>query len=215
MRTITKLIGIAALGLICGVGLVFAYRAGTHYLGMAGIVNNVDGSDAAAAASGPSATALAADIAAPAWLVIPSINVDAPIKAVGVNAKGGLGVPSDAVHVAWYKYSPRPGMTGTAVIDGHLDTWNTPQAVFYDLDKLAPGDEVDVKTTAGQTLTFKVASTRTLPYNATDDQIADLYQSTSSTPGLNLITCTGDWMTGKGMYTERLAVFTKLVSERS
>lgn len=205
MRVIMKLIGIATLGLICGVGLALTYRAGAHYL-----IAGADGPDL----SGPSATALAANIAVPNWLVIPSINVDAPVKPVGVNAKSGLGVPSDAVHVAWYKYGPRPGMTGTAVIDGHLDTWNTPQAVFYNLNKLTPGDQVEIKTTAGQTITFKVTRVQNFPYNATDAEIAGLYQSTSSVPGLNLITCAGDWMTGKGMYTERLVVFTKLVSEQ-
>ena len=207
MRAFIKLIGIAAFGAICGAGMVLAYRAGAGYSGAGAAAGLPSAPSPINNQSGQGQGSLQAS--APLWLVIPAINVDAPVKAVGVNAEGALGVPSDAVHVAWYKYGPEPGMPGAAVIDGHLDTKTSPQAVFYDLDKLHPGDEVDVRTVGGQTIAFTVTKVEAIPYNATDAQIQDLFTSPSGTPELNLITCAGDWMPAKKMYSERFAVFTQ------
>lgn len=186
-----KVIGIVVVGLACGAVAGLILRAGT-----------------------PAGSVVPAPIAigAPSKLIIPSIGVNAPVVPVGVNAKGNLGVPSDAVHVAWYKYGPRPGTPGAAVIDGHLDTWNTKEAVFYNLDKLAPGDNIDVKTATGQTFIFKVTAIKTYPYNATDASVQELFTTKSAVPELNLITCAGDWMKNQKEYTERLAVFSQLYS---
>jgi LPXTG-site transpeptidase (sortase) family protein len=211
MRAFIKMATILVLGLLAGAGIVVALHASAHYF----IGQRTANADVPATSSGTSATSLAGNIATPLWLVIPRIGVDAPVKPVGVNAEGGLGVPSDAIHVAWYKYGPRPGMPGAAVIDGHLDTRGAPQAVFYNLDKLAPGDEVQVRTENGETLSFQVTAVKEYPYNATDASLADLFHSSSSVPELNLITCAGDWMPDKRMYTERLAVFTQLVGTAS
>lgn len=185
MNAFTKIAWIAAAGLVFGAGAAAVFRVG---------------------ANGPAN----AYVGAPVRLVIPRIGVDAPVKPVGVNAAGNLGVPSDAVHVAWYKYGPRPGAPGTAVIDGHLDTKGVPQAVFYDLNKLSPGDSIEVETADGRTLTFKVTATKTFAYDASDAQIKSLFASSGTAPGLNLITCAGDWMPGQKMYNERFAVFAKL-----
>lgn len=140
----------------------------------------------------------------PMWLDVPSIGVHAPIKPVGVDKKGNVGVPADASHVAWYKYGPRPGMPGVAVMDGHLDTKTSPRAVFYNLDQLKLGDEVNVLTVDNQKISFKVKSLKDYPYNAST---SDIFISTSSVSQLVLVTCTGDWVPEKKIYNQRLVVF--------
>ena len=195
-KSLLKKGALAALGVVCGMGAVIGYRA-------------VVAEFRANAGAAPSAQAAAAPVGAPATLVIPAIGVSAPVTAVGIAKDGSLGVPSDAIHVAWYKYGPKPGEPGAAVIDGHLDTIHAPEAVFYNLDKLAPGDELDVVTAAGQKLVFKVTGTETLPYDATTSAI---FTTTSTVPELNLITCAGDWVKAIKLYNERFVVFSELVS---
>lgn len=197
------------LGIVCGMGLTLGYR--TVVADLASSSGSSGGSQAqpAAASSSSALAASAVAVAKPAELVIPAIGVDAPVVGVGVAANGDLGVPSDAVHVAWYEYGPRPGEPGAAVIDGHLDTIHAPQAVFYNLHMLAVGDKIQVITGAGELLTFQVTGTETLPYNAPTDSI---FHPTSTVPQLDLITCAGDWVRAIKLYDRRFVVFSELVS---
>ncbi len=208
--TWVKGIAAAALGLAFGMGLMIGYRTV-----MADLMVSPSGapSTSSSGVAPVSAHLAAADsVAKPAELIIPSIDVHAPVVGVGVAANGDLGVPSDAVHVAWYKDGPRPGQTGAAVIDGHLDTIHAPQAVFYNLAQLVPGDTIQVVSASGQIFTFKVTRTETLPYDAPTEAI---FRATSTVPQLDLITCAGDWVRAIRLYNDRFVVFSELVSSSS
>src|SRR3989344_1777855 len=87
-----------------------------------------------------------AEPAMPARLIVKAIGVDADVQSVGLSWKGdgNMGIPTNFTDVAWYNQGPRPGMPGIAVIDGHVDGKDVQKAVFYDLDKLKPGDAVEV-----------------------------------------------------------------------
>jgi sortase A len=187
-----KLFFIGVLGIAFGAGIVSGCRALVSWI--------------APTHTSVAATATVTTVSPPAWLIIPSINVNAPVTNVGVNGQGALGVPADATHVAWYKDGPRPGELGAAVIDGHLDTIHTSQAVFYNLGKLAPGDKVEVRTTNNQTVSFTVTRVAEYPYNAST---TDIFSATDGGADLNLITCAGDWIPSAKLYNERIVVFTK------
>jgi len=150
----------------------------------------------------------------PARLIIPAINVDAPIESVGLfwSGNGEMGIPSNFTDVAWYNGGPRPGMPGSAVIDGHLDGRYVKEAVFYNLDKLKPGDLVEVVDQKGITWQFKVSRLTDYDYNATT---TDIFSGDASAARLNLITCAGDWIKGQGLYSQRIVVFTELVGEQN
>src|SRR5258708_6593966 len=135
---LSRIIFIILVGLACGAGLVLAYDVVIRH-------TTIDLPGAATAAPGPVGPSFSEDVAAPSRLIIPKMHVDALVKAVGVDANGDMQTPGDATDVAWYKYGPRPGTSGSAVIDGHLDTKYVPQAVFYNLDQLQTGDEVDIR----------------------------------------------------------------------
>lgn len=149
--------------------------------------------------------------AKPSRLIIPSIGVDAHIQQVGLawQGTGDMGIPTNFTDVAWYKDGPRPGAPGSAVIDGHLDGRTVARAVFYDLAKLKVGDMVEVVDADGKSLNFKVTRVKTFAYQ---DDATEVFSKEVTTPRLNLITCTGDWLPDEHSYTDRTVVFTELVT---
>ena len=147
---------------------------------------------------------------APARLRIPAIGVDANVQSVGLSWKGtgDMGIPTNFTDVAWYNGGPAPGAPGSAVINGHLDGKEVPQAVFYNLGKLKPGDLVEVEDKKGKVVQFRVTGTKLYDYDA---PTAEIFAGDASKTRLNLITCTGDWLTTEKLYSKRIVVFTELV----
>lgn len=136
--------------------------------------------------------------------MIPAINVDAQIQYLGVNSKGEMEVPSNTADVGWFKFGPRPGEKGSAVIAGHFNGKNGEAGVFANLDKLKEGDLVFIKT-----LTFRVYKTQIY-----DPGYADEVFSKNDDIYLNLVTCDGTWDGVKKSYNKRLVVFTNLVLDK-
>jgi LPXTG-site transpeptidase (sortase) family protein len=150
------------------------------------------------------------NMTAGAHLLIPAIGVDAPVEEVGVT-KGTLDVPqkNQWTGVGWYKDGPVPGQVGSAVIDGHLDRPGGAPAVFWKLNQLHAGDMVTVAGTQGKALHFRVMQVQA--YQPTAAPLAKIYGNKSG-PYLNLITCAGQWIPSQHQTTERLVVYTQLVS---
>ncbi len=120
-----------------------------------------------------------------------------------------MGIPTNFTDVAWYKDGPAPGALGSAVIDGHLDGKDTPEAVFYNLDKLQLGDVVEVIDTNGEILQFKVVDTKVYDHDAVTTEI---FAGDASKARLNLITCAGSWDKTQKLYQKRVVVFTELLT---
>ena len=138
----------------------------------------------------------------PVRLIIPAINVNATIQHVGVSPKGEMEVPSNIVDVGWFKFGPRPGERGSAVIAGHLDGKNGEAGVFINLYKLKKGDKLYIEDSKGTSITFVVQESRTY-----DPGYADDVFSGNNSAYLNLITCDGVWDGVKKSYSKRLVVF--------
>lgn len=148
----------------------------------------------------------------PLRLLIPVINVAADVQHVGL-APGDtatMDVPSNFTDVGWYKEGPRPGAIGSAVIDGHLNGKNVPEAVFFRLDLLTIGDSVYIVDEAMNAHKFRVTDVRTYKHN---DPTDDVFTNTEGKSHLNLITCAGTWMKDAQLYDRRTVVFTELVTE--
>ena len=103
------------------------------------------------------------DPAAPAYLVIPRLGVQTKIGLVGVDKNSNMDIPSDPYNAAWYKYGPVPGKVGNSVIDGHLDWYGIPQAIFYYLDRLQVGDRIYVRDVNGIDRVFAVSRQLCVP----------------------------------------------------
>jgi LPXTG-site transpeptidase (sortase) family protein len=144
----------------------------------------------------------------PGRLIIPRIGVNATVVPVGVDSTGAMGVTSQSNDTGWYKLGPAPGDAGDAVIDGHLDWYDTSRAVFYSLKELQIGDDIEVQRVDGVSHHFKVTRVQSVAYNAT---VPGLF-ATSGPPRLSLITCGGQWDIRLGQYLQRVVVDSSLVS---
>ena len=144
----------------------------------------------------------------PLTLDIPSIHVHAAIESVGLDSHHQMDVPKHTQDVAWYSLGSQPGQQGNAVIDGHVDTQTGAPAVFAQLNKVKPGDKIDVTEKQNITHEFVVTSVQDLPTATFPSN--RVFGATSSSQ-LNLITCDGTWDTNTNTYSKRLVVFSSLV----
>lgn len=141
----------------------------------------------------------------PTHVRIPKIGVDSTLVPLGLNKDGTLQVPplSQPMQAGWYQLGPTPGEVGPAVIAGHVDGGGR-KGIFYDLKRLAPGDNVDVDREDGTTAHFRVNHVSEVPKNAfpTDSVYGD-----TETPELRLITCGGAFDRGAHSYVDNIIVF--------
>ncbi len=81
----------------------------------------------------------------PSRLLIPAINLDAPVQKVGWETKEVNGqlvstwIVPDSFASGWHVTSALPGNPGNTVLNGHHNIYGE---VFRDLEDLQPGDEV-------------------------------------------------------------------------
>lgn len=145
-----------------------------------------------------------ASIGLPVRLKIPGIHVDAPVEYVGLTSQGAVGIPKNPDNAAWYNLGPRPGDIGSAVITGHINWYYGAIGVFADLNKVKPGDRIEVLDDKGVLISFVVREIRSYDAGAT---ATDVFISNDGKAHLNLITCDGVWNRGAQQYTRRLVVF--------
>jgi sortase (surface protein transpeptidase) len=127
----------------------------------------------------------------PEHLSIPGIGVNSRIEDVGIASTGDMQTPTHSLwdDTGWYATGVRPGKTGSAVIDGHLDRPGGYPAVFWNLRQLHAGDSIIVTSDKGQTFRFRV--TRVAAYASNAAPVQEIF-GYSSGIHLNLITCAGD-----------------------
>jgi sortase A len=147
----------------------------------------------------------------PTIITIPKINIHAAVESVGMDSQGRMDVPKTADDTAWFSHGYKPGMNGSAVIDGHLDKVTGAPAVFWNLKQLSSGDQIIVSENNGKTYTFAVERIIRYPYNSFP--IKEVFGATQ-TPMLNLITCNGVWDKNTKNYSDRLVIYSKLVSQK-
>jgi LPXTG-site transpeptidase (sortase) family protein len=142
---------------------------------------------------------------------IPSIEVRSDLLTLGANPDGTLQVPRpgpDYDKAAWFDGSPRPGNTGPAVIEGHVDSAENGPSVFYSLGALTAGDRIEVARADGSTVAFEVHDVRVVPKN--DFPTFEVYGNTAG-PELRLITCGGPFDGASGHYEDNVVVFARRV----
>ncbi len=142
----------------------------------------------------------------PQRLEIPSIQVNAAVEAVGVDATNTMQTPSEPFGVAWYKYGARPGQKGNAVVAGHVDYAGIGPVVFWDVRFLKPGAEIFVTDDAGRRWRFLVTALES--YHVNDFPGQRVFGQTDET-ALNLITCNGDFDPITRSYDQRIVAYSK------
>jgi hypothetical protein len=168
----------------------------------------------AAPAASPAArtgTPAPAPVALPTRLSIPAIGVRSELLSLGQAADGSLAVPSPGPkydRAGWYRYSPRPGAIGPAVIVGHIDSRSGGPSVFFRLGELRPRDTIEVGRADGTTAVFVVAAVRR--FHKADFPTQLVYGNTEHAE-LRLITCGGPFDRSTGHYVDNVVVTASLV----
>ncbi|WP_405908389.1 class F sortase [Streptomyces sp. NBC_00828] len=144
--------------------------------------------------------------AKPQRLDIPSMGVQAPVVARGLDPQGAIDPPpfDQPGVVGWYGAGAKPGAAGTALLVGHVDTETRP-AVFYKLSAVRPGETVRVIRDDGTVAEFTVDDVRVLSRNHFDAQQAYGTRQ-SGRAELRLITCGGTFDATSRTYTANVIV---------
>lgn len=139
--------------------------------------------------------------AAPATILIPSLDVHRPVEPVGVDRTGTMYTPQNLWNAGWYKGGPVPGAPGDAVIEGHAGYPKAP-LLFAGLRQLHRGDKIIVVLADGSRRLFLVDSLTIWPARTGPLGMGEPY----GPPRLTLITCTGPFDDHYKTYADRLAV---------
>jgi sortase (surface protein transpeptidase) len=216
-RVARRLAGDAALGLVLGATLVFAWTDKTPNLDtintappptqsamslfaptLAGAKDTLGSATAASASIGEK---LSVPTSAPVQLLIPSLDIHRPVEQVGTNRSGVMDLPANFWNAGWLKSGPVPGAPGDAVIEGHAGYPGQP-LIFGRLVTLHPGDHIIVVLGDGTRRLFLVESMTRVPVGAAPPGMAEPY----GPPRLTLITCTGHFDQGRYSYSQRLVL---------
>jgi hypothetical protein len=144
----------------------------------------------------------------PVTLNVPAISLTVSLSTLGLNLDGTVQVPTDIQQPGWFRLGPAPGQAGSAVILGHVDSYQGP-AVFFNLRTLVAGDQVNVTLADGVITHFEVTSVAMYTKTQFPDQ--QVY-APHSYAALQLVTCGGAFDSETGHYLSNIVVYTSLVS---
>ena len=144
----------------------------------------------------------------PVSLRIPAIGVAVSLSTLGLNPDGTAQVPTDFAQPGWYRLGPSPGQVGSAVILGHVDSYQGP-AVFFQLRSLHAGDAVEVTLADGVDAHFAVTTVAMYPKAQFPSQ--QVYAS-QGYAALQLVTCGGQFDRASGHYLSNIVAYTTLVA---
>lgn len=198
-RWLALALGVVGLALLAGALLVVVRTGGSD--------GNAESGTLTGFSSGPSATATPTATATPSsapldHLVIPAIDVDAPISVKGVDADGVMQSPNGPWDASWYDITARPGTGGNAVFSGHVNYVGVGPAVFARLGDLQRGDALEVRLADGTVYRYQVSESETVPADIDANEII----SKRAVETVTLITCSGDWIPSIRQYDSRLVV---------
>lgn len=142
-------------------------------------------------------------------LNIPSIGLHTKLDKTQLDSDGHLMVPSNPHQAAWYENGPRIGQSGTALITGHLDSAAEP-GVFYNLHKIAVGDEIHIGLENGLVAKYTVDKAVSYPQNNSFPW-SEVYSETGPSQ-IRIITCDGVYSSQTKHYSQNLVVYATLVS---
>lgn len=159
---------------------------------------------------GPSAlSSYKVDPTLPRKITISKIGVNARVKQLGTKSNNELKAPSNIYDAGWFEQSAKPGGNGAMLIDGHVHG-PTKKGVFYNLSKLNPGDIISIERGDGIIFKYGVVKTQKFDKDSVDMKSA-VTPIEPGNPGLNLITCTGDFDAKSNAYKERVIVYTSQI----
>ena len=143
---------------------------------------------------------------APRILSIGKLGIESRVMALGTLQNGQLATPRNIYDTGWFTGSSKPGQAGATLIAGHM-TGLKNYGVFTNLSKLIRGDIISIERGDGKVISYKVVTTIQVPV-AGVDMSSLMVPVVAGKPGLNLITCTGSFVTKLNTFSDRLLVYT-------
>lgn len=194
-------------------GFVVFAVAGTmvtrNYLNGDGVVLVVDNARGETPSTIPT-DAASVERNAPLSIRIGDLELDNPVRAVGIEEDGQLEVP-DETEVGWYQYGSAPGLPGATVLAAHV-SWNRKIGPFHQLGNLEPGAQVDVVADDGSVRVYEVVERAV--YDK-DELPRDRIWTTTGDESLVLITCGGSYNPDIRRYRQNIVVYAVPVDELS
>lgn len=159
------------------------------------------------ATAGGTTAGMDPEAAPPKRVAIPSIGVDSALVGLHRQRDGALEVPKDFAVAGWYRGGVSPGDTGSAVLVGHVDSYDGP-AVFFRVRELKADDRITVARTDGSQAVFAVYAVEQVPKQAFPT--ARVYGDTPG-PELRLLTCGGRFDARTKHYEDNTVVYAREV----
>lgn len=145
----------------------------------------------------------------PRYISIPSLDITrARVLQVGVAPSGELDTPPNIHDVGWYNKSVTPGSGSSALLlDGH-NGGPTKGGVFERLEDLGVGDLISIERGDGEKFNYEVVENKTLPLKSLNNGgMKRMSESASdSQEGLNIISCTGNWIPAQNTFDQRVTI---------
>lgn len=150
---------------------------------------------------------VAADL--PRLITIEKLGVKARVLQMSVNSDGSMQSPVNIFDAGWYTGSVKPGQLGASIIVGHA-SGTTSGGVFNKLESLNAGDTISVERGDGQILRYQIVKKQTAKLSEVDMNNF-MRPADGVTEGLNLMTCTGEWVKNSQTRDRRVMIFTKRI----
>ncbi|WP_326765747.1 class F sortase [Streptomyces sp. NBC_01591] len=153
--------------------------------------------------------------AVPERVEVPSIGVEAPVVARGLDKDGAIEPPpfDTPQTVGWYGGGTEPGAKGPALLVGHVDTETRP-AVFYGLSAARPGAKVEITRADGTVAEFTIDDVQVFT-RARFDADKAYGPRKDGRAELRLITCGGTFDRATHSYDANVVVSAYLTGEKS
>lgn len=152
--------------------------------------------------------------AMPMSIRIEKAEVDAVIEVRQI-IDGVMQDPTGPWVVSWYEGTSKAGGDGNTVMAGHVDYWNVGPAVFYNIEKLAEGDIIEVLGEDNRIYSYKVNWVREYLNTELDEKTIRDIAGPTTQRSLTLITCGGQFDYATGQYLSRLAARSHFQGSRS
>lgn len=152
-----------------------------------------------------------AAVVSPVRLVIPQLEIDMDIEAMGLDADGAMALPAEAATAGWYRFGPGVhAPAGATVVAAHIDSWHDGIGPFSRLDDLAPGSAIQVAGSDGTSASYVVSEVRAV--GKIDAPMAEVFDR-GGDPRLTLVTCGGVFDSSTGHYVDNIIVTATPVGE--
>ena len=142
--------------------------------------------------------------ATPTRVAIAPLRINARVNPVGIDTTlGELAVPIDIQRLGWWRDGQAPGATnGAVLIAGHVDSARRGGGAFVNLKNAKAGQRVQVTTSGGKVVTYRVTTVRRVLKSALPNSIF----SARGKPRLVLVTCGGPFLRNIGHYRDNIVV---------